>query len=356
MVDAQGRVFVGPTPEELRLRRQLLQSATQLDLRPPERGPFSFQVGQLDRPGTSPQGRARPRSRSPRPRSPRRAPSPRRRSPSPRRRPSPRRHSPARFYQPGPPFPLEERLPFDRRPAYPRYPSPGLRRGSPGPLYPPRYRRHSPLPAQPTQDLASVQAAAGAAAAEAIQAALQPIQQSFAALQQREQERSLPAVRKPAFAAVLASLQLLPGPVQNSLQPFYLALRAADSVDSDEQAATLLEPLVRFCVDHPGATAADLRQQVQLQSAGAQLNPLLGLLSGNGSLLSLLSGQQAASSVHTVSPATSCFKCGLTGHLASSCNRTVDKDGKPVAAGQLKFAPASWKSTYHFGPDGFKQK
>ena len=155
---------------------------------------------------------------------------------------------------------------------------------------------------------------------------LQPRQQSFAAFQPREEERSLPPVQKPAFAAVLASLQLLGPSVQGQLQPLFLALLAADTLGSDEQAVRALQPLVQLCLDHPGASATELKQEVQLHSAKGQLHPLLSGLLGatNPPLLSLLSGAQSAgprpsypSTGAGASSSWSCYKCGCTGHLAT---------------------------------------
>ena len=204
-----------------------------------------------------------------------------------------------------------------------------------------------------------MRAAASAAAQEAIQVALGPIQQSFAFLQQREQERALPPIQKGPFAATYEALRQLPDSAQDSLQPFYLALRAADTVDSDQQAVAALEPLTRFCLDHPAATAQDLKQQVQLLSASNQVNPFLGLLTGNqGNLIQLLQG--AANSQPAQAPvtsaATTCYKCGRQGHFGSACPHALDINGQPVAPGQLKFAPASWRNNFGFGPDGRKRQ
>lgn len=212
-----------------------------------------------------------------------------------------------------------------------------------------------------------MRAAASAAAAEAIQVALQPIQQSFAFFQQREEKRSLPPIQKPPFAAVHTALQLLPSRTQEDLQPFYLALRAADTVDNEQQAVAAVEPLLRFCLDHPAATAQDLKQQEQLLSASSQVNPFINLLSGNPTnFLQLLgaastqAAQQASQGPSVASQTTStntpCFKCGLNGHLASNCTRALNRDGQPIGPGQLKFAPSSWRTTYNFDGNGFKRK
>ena len=390
VVNRHGQRFLGPTPRsiELKLREQLQRSAEQLDLSPPQHAPFSFQQAPLE--GDRPANRARSRSspRQPRSRSPhrqvsrpaqqppRRSGSPRRQSPSPRRRsPSPGRgrlyppnrgsrshwedpyHSERRSSWHSPPPPIFHRpslrptyRPRSRSPHY-RHPSPAFRRFSTPPPYSHRPPR-SPSPVIPHQPGHSAEALR-----EAVEAAIQPLQQSFAALHQREQERSLPAIQRPAFAAVFSSLRLLPEAVQEQLQPFYLALRAADSVDSEERAIGSLESLTRFCLEHPAASAHDLRQQVQLYAAGSHVNPLLGLLANNQSLLSLIAQpQQPPRTAATPSSNALCYKCGNKGHLAGSCTASRDKLGDPVEFGQLKFAPESWKNAYGFTQDGFKRK
>ena len=204
-----------------------------------------------------------------------------------------------------------------------------------------------------------MRAAASAAAQEAIQVALGPIQQSFAFLQQREQERALPPIQKGPFAATYEALRLLPDSAQDSLQPFYLALRAADTVDSEQQAVSALEPLTRFCLDHPAATAQDLKHQVQLLSASNQVNPFLGLLTGNqGNLLQLLGAANSQPPQAPQTPAAAkCYKCGRLGHFGNDCTHTVDITGQPILPGQgLKFAPASWLNTFGFNSDGRKRK
>ena len=319
VVDQRGRVFLGPFPEELRLRADLRQRAGQLDLTAPPQPPFSFQrSGQLDHSRSPPRGG---RGRSPRPRSPR--------SRSPRghnRSRSPRRLSPQhRQFGPSARFPVPPRVADDlhhRGPLRPPQRWPPPRRRSPQPYFedrlpPPVWRQRSlsPQRTSSSRDLDSVRTAA----AEAVPAVIVPLQQSIVAFQQREQERSLPPVQKPAFAAVLASLQLLPGPTQDLLQPFYQALRAADSVDSEEQAIRALQPLVQYCLEHPAASTAELRQHSQLLTAGGQLHlqPLLsGLLAaGNPSLLPLLSAVQpaAAAAPALLAPPATPFATGVAG-------------------------------------------
>ena len=193
--------------------------------------------------------------------------------------------------------------------------------------------------------------------------ALGPIQQAFTDFKQREQERSLPPIQTPAFAAVHAALRLLPAATQTGLQPFYLALRAADSAGTEGLAFQTLEQLVQFCVDRPGATAHELQQQVQLQAAQQQVNPLLGLLSGNpalgSGLLSSLLGTQPSSQQPAASPAASgleCYRCGYKGHLANGCAADRDRDGYPIVGRRLKYATPSWASAHSSGQDARKLK
>ena len=124
-------------------------------------------------------------------------------------------------------------------------------------------------------------------------------------------------MQKPAFADVLASLQLLPGPTRDLLQPFYEALRAADGVDSEEQAVRALQPLVQYWLEHPTASTAELRQHSQLLTVQLQLQPLLsGLLAaGNPSLLPLLSAVQpaAAAAPALLAPPATPFATGVAG-------------------------------------------
>lgn len=93
--------------------------------------------------------------------------------------------------------------------------------------------------------------------AEAVQSALQPKLQTIAAWQQQQQQQSLPPLRKPTFIAVQSALQQLPTAIQEHLQPFYRALRQADSIEPEEQALKAVHVVIKFASDNPNASEAE---------------------------------------------------------------------------------------------------
>ena len=374
--------------QELQLRASLeavAQERDRLDLRPPSPRRFSFQPGPdpLDRWDGS-----------------RRVSSPRQRSRSPRRRRSPVRRlrlslsrSPRRGSPPLRPYPLRSSPPRRIGPQFDPYthrraqesfapPFPAFRRRSPpisardlgrepalpeGELWygrsedyrgfarsedePRLYRRESPprAAASDPAQLDFVRAATAEAAATAVQSAIQPFQQSLQVLQQQQQERSLPPVRKPAFSAVLSALQLLPASAQPHLQPFCLALRAADTLDTEEQSVQALQSLTRYCIDNPQASASDLQQQAKLSVVNSA--PFLAsLLSSSAQpFLSLLAASQTATPQQPPSAGHSssvtCYRCGKQGHYSSACRETTNVGGdplNPLAGNKYGPGPKPW--------------
>ena len=191
-----------------------------------------------------------------------------------------------------------------------------------------------------------------AATAEAVQAAIVPLQQSWADFQKKQQEQALPALRKPYFAAVHSALQLLPSQAQ--LQPFYTALRAVDSIEPEDQCLQALQPLAKYCLDHPQASAQDIQQQAQLAVVGS--NPFLSSIlsaSAQPALQPVLSLLAAGQSIPAQRPATSvpfstkarCFRCGHPGHYASHCTQAIGIDNKVIEHGKLKFGPPDFLKT-----------
>ena len=132
-------------------------------------------------------------------------------------------------------------------------------------------------------------------------------------------------------------------------------------MENEQQSIAALEPLLRFCLDNPSATAQDLRHRVQQLSAGSGVSPIISLLAGNNpDLLQLIAASQNSHTpVAASAPQESrlrCYRCNRIGHTAPVCTEKFDTNGALIVHGQIKFAPDPWKAHYGFNAHGHKAK
>ena len=163
------------------------------------------------------------------------------------------------------------------------------------------------------------------------------------------------------------------------LDPVRRAIRLADTIPDEAQAAAALPLLVQHIRSQPAA--ADLRLlQLASESLAAAQPFTLAAASGFPALQQHPFGPQPFSSnpfpsqpLHNqpfpsqpfadpghhpfATPQLSqetCFRCGRLGHRGNQCNQQVGVDGAILAKGQAaKFAPVSYKTNFNYDSNGF---
>ena len=183
-------------------------------------------------------------------------------------------------------------------------------------------------------------------------------------LLEREEKTKQPALQRPAFEAIAASLDLFGA----SVQPLRRAVRLADRAPTEQVACALLPPLTQQALLQPelgdeallklalagtpsiGADSIASQYAAVTPQVPAVVQPAVGL-----TMKAMPSGLGVGRLGRPVPSrsAEECFRCGHAGHRAGGCNATKDRDGQEIPHSQAaKFAPPSWKAQYGFDASG----